>query len=212
MIELVKDYHKQVTDLCLIMKKRGSDKGLGWHNYTTLYSILFNKIRDNPISFFEVGLGTNNIYIPSNMGLNGIPGASLKGWKEYFSNKNTMIYGADIDRNILFQEENIKTFYTDQLNSQSIREMWEKIPEEMDVILDDGLHTFDANWNFLLHSIHKLKKGGIYIIEDLLKDTVDKFNSKLNMIKSMFNPSFIEVINIPHETNLTDNNVFILIL
>ena len=33
------------TELCEIMKRNGSDKGLGWHNYTVIYDFLFNSKR-----------------------------------------------------------------------------------------------------------------------------------------------------------------------
>lgn len=60
------------TELCSIMQKYGSDKGhsqnKGWHNYTTLYSSLFTPIRNKEINIFELGLGTNNTDVPTNMG------------------------------------------------------------------------------------------------------------------------------------------------
>ena len=209
--KLSKDYHQTATDLCHIMKKQGSDKGLGWHNYTTLYSILFSHMRHTPIHFFEVGLGTNNIHVPSNMGANGIPGASLRGWKEYFDHADTKVYGADVDKGILFQEPNIWTYYVDQCNAETIATMWNQIPEEQfDVVLDDGLHRFDANWNFFVHSVHKVKKGGFYIVEDLLPETARQFRERLQDIQAKYNPSFLDVIQIPHSTNDADNTVFVM--
>ena len=44
----------------------------------------------------------------------GRPGASLYAFKQYLPNAN--IYGADIDKNILFNEERINTCYVDQLD------------------------------------------------------------------------------------------------
>ena len=35
---------------------------------------------------FECGLGTNNPNLKSNMTENGIPGASLRVWRDYFFN------------------------------------------------------------------------------------------------------------------------------
>ena len=37
-------------------------------------------------------------------------------WKEYFSNAE--IYGADIDKNVLFFENRIKTYHVDQLDEK----------------------------------------------------------------------------------------------
>ena len=51
----------------------------------------------------------------------GKPGASLKVWKDYF--KNAKIFGADIDKRILFQEERINTYEVNQLDPSSIKKM-----------------------------------------------------------------------------------------
>jgi hypothetical protein len=70
---------------------------------------------------FECGVGTNNPNITSNMGVNGQPGASLRVWRDYF--QNAEVFGADIDRGILFEEQRIRTFYVDQTNKDSILEI-----------------------------------------------------------------------------------------
>ena len=45
-------------------------------------------------------MGTNNPNLVSTMGSSGRPGASLYAFKEYLP--NAIIYGADIDKDILF--------------------------------------------------------------------------------------------------------------
>jgi hypothetical protein len=166
-----------MTELCLIMKNEGSDKGGGWHNYTEQYFKLFNHFRDKPINFFEMGLGTNFLDIKSNMGVNGVPGASLRGWKTFFTNAN--VYGADIDTRILFTEPQIQTFYCDQTDESSVKELFNISMGGVlfDVIIDDGLHEYQANKNLLIHSFKYLKSGGYYIIEDLLPETIKYFES-----------------------------------
>jgi 23S rRNA U2552 (ribose-2'-O)-methylase RlmE/FtsJ len=100
------------------------------------------------------------------MTANGVPGASLRVWRDYFPLAN--IYGADIDKGILFEEENIKTFYVDQLKSETFDDLWSNFENiEFDIMIDDGLHTFEAGVNTLVNSFHKLRKGGTYIIEDV---------------------------------------------
>ena len=94
------------TDLCRIMAANRSDKGnpdiyQAWHNYTIYYDKIFSPWRERPLRIFELGLGTNDTSIESNMGENGRPGASLFGWREYFPNAS--IFGADIDKKILFE-------------------------------------------------------------------------------------------------------------
>ena len=117
----------ETTPLCEIMVKYGSDKGslntiYCKHNFTTFYYSIFKDIQHNNLRVFELGLGTNDVTMPSNMGVDGKPGASLYGWREFFC--NSKIFGADIDQKILFNTENINTFYCDQTNPQSIADMW----------------------------------------------------------------------------------------
>jgi hypothetical protein len=199
-----------MTTLCEIMNKYGSDKGNGWHNYTITYHELFENKRNEKLNIFELGLGTNNTSIPNNMGVNGKPGASLRGWKEYFWNSN--IYGADIDRSILFNEERIKTFYCDVASEEEIKKMWqnESLKNLMfDIIIDDGLHLFDANINFLKCSIHKLNDGGIYVCEDLLFNTVNSFNNIINTLRTEYPNMTFEIKIIPSNINHLDNNLLI---
>jgi hypothetical protein len=71
--------------------------------------------------------------------------SSTHPWfEDYFTKAN--IFGADIDSDILFEEERIKTFYCDQTSPESIAELWSKFDSvQFDFLLEDGLHTYDAN-------------------------------------------------------------------
>ena len=81
------------------------------------------------------------------------------------------IFGADIDSRILFSEERISTFYVDQLCDNEINNLWRKLPDDcFDIMIDDGLHFFEAHISFFQSSIHKLKANGYYIIEDINMD------------------------------------------
>ena len=74
----------------------------------------------------------------------------------------------------------IKTFYLDQLNSNSIKSMWENIEvEEFDIIIDDGLHEPEANYNFFINSFDKLKKDGVFVIEDVSNKYLVYLQNKL---------------------------------
>jgi hypothetical protein len=156
------------------MSKCGSDKG-GANNYTPLYWSLFKERRGEALRFFELGLGSNNPDLASNMGVFGVPGASLRGWRQFFP--HAQVYGADIDRNILFEEPRIKTFYCNQLDQVAIRNLWSQpeLRDGMDIILEDGLHTFEANVSFLEASIDHLRPGGIYVIEDIGWDCFEEW-------------------------------------
>lgn len=199
--------HNTPTDLCQIMNRNGSDKGSGHHNYTTFYRFIFNEIREKNLNVFELGLGTNDLRIPSNMSGMGVPCGSLRGWREYFSNSN--IFGADVDDKILIQEERIKTFYCDQTNSSCISNMWNTIGKEFDIIIEDGLHTFEANKTFFENSIAFLKPGGFFIVEDIDYRYHSHFSKFIEENHRNFN--YMELIKIPNPKNMSDNNIMLVV-
>jgi len=143
------------------------------HTYSDYYSVLFDHCRANIKNVFECGLGTNNPNLPSSMGIKGKPGASLRVWSKYFPNAH--VVGADIDRDILFEDHRISTYYVDQTDTKSISELWGNLNSTtFDFMIDDGLHTFEAGKVFFENSIQKLSENGIYIIEDVCpKDLLD---------------------------------------
>lgn len=187
------DYN--TTDLCQIMANHGSDKALGWHNYTLVYSILFEKFRNSSINFFELGIGVIN------------SGASLRGWKEYFVKAN--IYGADILDEALFTEHRIQTYQCDQLDKKSIESLWSNFKRtEFDVILEDGLHNYEANIHFFENSFHKVKKGGFYIIEDVLISALPEYQKYFE--QCTFKMSDIQILPLHNPGNNFDNALVII--
>jgi hypothetical protein len=177
------------TKMCRVLTKHGSDKGRP-NNYTPVYSALFKERRGQPLRIFELGLGTNDTNAPSNMGAFGAPGASLRGWRELFP--HALVYGADIDRNILIQKDRIKTFYCDQLDPSSIRELWShpELQGGADIIIEDGLHTMEANISFLEASLDHLRPGGIYVTEDITQNHDHEWYDRLETIYSKQYPKY----------------------
>tara|TARA_B100000963_G_scaffold345293_1_gene349244 strand:+ start:252 stop:959 length:708 start_codon:yes stop_codon:yes gene_type:complete len=188
-------------DLKVLMDNYGSDKGgkNNEHNFAQYYSEIFHNQKDKIENFLEIGLGTNDINMPSNMGKDGKPLASLRAWRDYFKNAN--IYGADIDRNILNDENRIKTFYVDQTNPESIKDLFFKIGnKKFDIILEDGLHEFNANICFFENSIKFLKSDGTYIIEDVYYKDQEKFIRYFK--KTSYNFSIVDIF---HQKNIANN-------
>ena len=160
---------KVVDELKGKFNEYGSDKA-GIHNYYLIYSCILHD--PNSISsLMEIGLGTNNTDIPSNMGAHGKPGASLRAFRDFLPNAN--IYGADIDKRILFTEDRITTFFVDQTRPETFEQLNNHIPIDFDVIIDDGLHSPNANIATLTFALSKLKDGGWCIIEDILEDAIE---------------------------------------
>ena len=143
------------------------------------------------------------------MGPNGRPGASLYGWAEYFPNAS--IYGADIDTNILFNTDRIRTYYCDQRKPNVIENMWRNpdLATDFDIIIEDGLHSFSANICFFDNSIHKLAVGGYYIIEDIIKDEIHLFVDVIETWKIKHSNLTFNLISIPCLINDYDNTVLV---
>ena len=192
---------KTNQDLKILMDNYGSDKGgkNNEHNFAQYYSQIFHNQKDKIENFLEIGLGTNDINMPSNMGKDGKPLASLRAWRDYFKNAN--IYGADIDRNILNDENRIKTFYVDQTNPASIKDLFNQIGNKrFDIILEDGLHEFNANICFFENAINFLKTDGVYIIEDVYYKDQEKFIRYFE--KTSYNFSIVDIF---HKKNISNN-------
>ena len=163
---------KKRTGNSLAIKKLfdfyGSDKAK-YHDYHLIYSSIFLN-NSNVKKILEIGMGTDNENLLSNMGTNGKPGASLMAFRDFF--KNARIYGADIDKNILFKDYRIKTSYVDQTSEASIRKLFKKFGKNFDLIIDDGMHSPLANLNVILSSVEYLKKGGCLVIEDINHNSI----------------------------------------
>jgi SAM-dependent methyltransferase len=212
-MDILTNVSETPNDLCFIMNFFGSDKGHpindSNHCYTRFYHELFKPDRYESLRVFELGLGTNNPNFPSNMGPDGKPGASLRGWKQYFPNAS--VFGADIDSGILFQEDRIRTFQCDQNDANSIKTLWSntELEEGFNIIIEDGLHIFESNVHFFENSYHKLKVGGIFIIEDVMYYTLERWNQKLQEWAARFPNMSFRIYVIPYERNPHDNTVVI---
>jgi len=198
------DVYTGETPLCRIMQEIGSDKGSGRHNYTQLYHYLLKDKQDKPLKILELGIGSCDPQFAFTMGQTGVVGASLRGWRTYF--KNAQVFGADIDKEALFQEDRIQTFYVDALNPESIKALFETMPEStFDVIVDDGYHDFSANSEFLKEALGHLSVGGMYIIEDIRTDQLPLFQTILTCMQR----HKAAIIQLPNFSNVYDNNVMI---
>lgn len=167
-------------ELQILCDKYGTDKGslfcadkshpYPWqaHSYASIYELLLAPKRKRVKYVFECGIGSTNPRIKSHMATNSRPGASLFVWEEYFRNSISGVYGADIDRNVLFNAGKIRTFYMDQTDRYSVNDYFKNIANiRFDLMIDDGLHTSEAAICLFENSIGFLKADGLYFIEDM---------------------------------------------
>ena len=202
------------TQLCEIMNRHGSDKGSGHHNYTRLYHHLFKDKRNLPLNILEIGIGSINPRIPSNMecGRNYVPGSSIRGWREYFPNAS--IYCCDIDTatfHYLQNIPNVTPFYMDMTNQNSINNCLfsQSSPIaniQFDIIIDDGLHYFPVNANVMKSLVNKIKPhDSFYIIEDI----IDSEYSHTHLNYQCLQGKAYQYIKLYNPQNTVDNNLFI---
>ncbi|MCW5682817.1 MAG: class I SAM-dependent methyltransferase [Pseudolabrys sp.] len=212
---LVSHYRGNRSDpFWMLCDKYGSDKAESTslhptpsvsHSYADFYSRLFAHCRNGVARVFECGLGTNNPDFVSNMGLRGRPGASLRVWRDYFP--KAIVIGADIDREVLFSEDRIQTFYIDQLDPAAIASFWQSVGlHNFDLMVDDGLHTFEAGRCLFEHSIGRLAPGGIYIIEDVKLGDLVSFKRYF-----LDKPYLVDYVNLFRpNVPLSDNNLVVI--
>lgn len=168
------------TELCDIFYKNGADKCPQiLHSYSSAYYELLNHLRLQSNLILEIGVG-NTKTMNHIVGERYRPGASLRSWKEFFP--RAQIFGLDIDKSVLFEEERIMCFYADQSSPQSLCEAIANIESfikekdiKFDIILDDGSHIKE-HMILSYRTLNKfLNEDGIYIIEDIKRDELDSF-------------------------------------
>ena len=138
-----------------IMKKYNCDKIE--HMYYEVYENDFQHLQKDEIKILEIGIWK---------------GTSHSSWAEYFP--NAQIYGIDIFTRISPEEVPIlkndrmhwiKGDSTSEEVKQRIEEKWGNV--KFDIIIDDGLHTPEANAKTFLNLIDRLKSDGTFYIEDV---------------------------------------------
>ncbi|MDO8300282.1 hypothetical protein [Lacisediminimonas sp.] len=148
--------------------RHGSDKSSA-HNYHPVYGRIL-KDRHAVRAILEIGMGTNNTDVVSHMGRSGRPGASLRAFRDFLP--QAKVFGADIDRRILFEEDRIQTFFVDQTDPASFDAIGHAIGHGVDLIIDDGLHSPNANIAVLAFGLPRIKPGGWVLIEDIIADAL----------------------------------------
>src|SRR5262245_60542445 len=90
-------------------------------------------------------------------------GGSLKLWRDWFVNAE--VHGVDITPcPALTNEPRIVTYVKDAYSESFM----DNLASDYDVIIDDGPHTFDSMIYFVTRYIHKVKPGGLLVLEDIV--------------------------------------------
>jgi len=94
-------------------------------------------------------------------------GGALRAWLKYFP--IATVYGVDIkdkfDRDKPFDRNRLHFAVGDQTDKTFMLNLYDDI--EFDVIIDDASHQVDHQWDTFNFMFQRVKKGGVYIVEDI---------------------------------------------
>ncbi len=166
--------HLETTPLCELAMKYHSDKcpRLG-HCYTPIYYNLFRDKRNSVQKVLEMGIGLES-YRTKNP--HYIVGAGLRMWRDFFP--GAQIFGADIERESLFTEDRVQTFYCDNRNPNNLRDLINQTGNDIDIVIDDASHHIHDQVFLLRNLMPLLNKKVTYFMEDCYRP-----NQMLKMIK-----------------------------
>jgi hypothetical protein len=170
------------TELCKIFHSHYSDKCPQIaHSYSPEYFELVKHKKETSLNVLEVGIGNNELMKPL-YGDDYKLGASLRAWKDFFSNAN--IYGIDIRKDVLFSEDRIKCYYTDQSKADALLKTISEIRQaqnndslKFDLIIDDGSHIVEHMLLTFKTLSDFVSDNGLYIIEDIKRKDLEVFTN-----------------------------------
>lgn len=179
-----------------IMINYGTDKQELIHNYVQHYNKYFEPHKEKKLKILEIG-----IFRPDKNST-AVPGASLKTWRDYFSNSE--IYGIDLGDFTDVNDDKIKTMIVNQElrngNSEwsGLNEMIKNFGGDYDIIIDDGGHSMEQQQVSLGFLFKYLKPGGIFVIEDL--ETSYKWGWAYNKTNSEYDTlSMLKIFNVTNK-------------
>jgi cephalosporin hydroxylase len=136
--------------------KYGTDKASSGHNYLHFYERLFAPLRDKPITFCEIGIGSSHA-------------PSLKMWRDYFPLAE--VIGIDNDPVKQVVGDRIVTWIGDQ-GDRSFLEAVAGDCGPFDVVLDDAGHSKEHQLSSFEVFRRHMRPGGFYVIEDMINREV----------------------------------------
>jgi hypothetical protein len=119
--------------------------------YFQVYEDLFEKYRGKKITFVEIGI---------------LNGGSLFMWRDYFG-PDARIIGVEFNPLAKMWE---KEGFEIHIGSQSDPIFWQEFFEKVgmvDIVLDDGGHTFEQQIVTSHYCIPKINDGGMLVVEDV---------------------------------------------
>jgi len=167
------------------------------HFYTQHYQKHFKPFQLKKINLLEIGVGGYENPISG--------GQSLRMWKSFFPFAN--IFSLDIYDKSFLQERRIKIFKGSQIDENFLENVCGHIGT-IDLIIDDGSHINEHVIKTFEFLFPKLKKNGIYVIEDTQTSYWEEYGGTSKDFKSKgtiyhYFKSLIDSLN--HEEFILEN-------
>jgi hypothetical protein len=159
------DFSDAMAQWCFTSKFISVTRAPGSEGYQDIYAPVLSHLRGRGVRVLEVGIGINDPTARSGMGSNHVPGASLMGWSHYL--EGSEVHGADIDERCLVDTEWYTTHKVDQKDPVSLAALASELGAPLDLIVDDGLHTPEANGNTVAALLPLLSPSGVMVVEDI---------------------------------------------
>ena len=139
--------------------KKSPYKSIKHSSYFPVYDHLFCPYIGKEITFVEIGI---------------LGGGSLFMWREFFG-QNARIIGIDLNPEAKRWEKEGFEIY---IGSQSDPKFWEYFKNEVDnidIVLDDGGHTFEQQIITIENILPNIKDTGLIVVEDTHTSYMRKF-------------------------------------
>lgn len=164
------------------------------HPFTPFYFDILKDKRTSVKKVLEIGIGWKE------MALRWRPyrtGASLFMWRDFFP--GAKIYGVDIEERTMFTSSKINTFIYDQTKKEDLLNLTQKIGTDLDLIIDDGSHKAQDQIFTCLTLMPVVKKGVIYIIEDVnepdkVAEALSQYSLQIPKLKRKFRDDNVIVV------------------
>ena len=128
-----------------------NNKIIEGHNYSIIYEKYFSKKRSKEkIKILEIG---------------SLKGASAASFLKFFNNPE--IYCLDVNPfQMKYFSNKIKKLYINTRYRSTLKQVSDYLDNEFDIVIDDGSHNKRDQILTLNYFLPKLKRKGIYVIED----------------------------------------------
>jgi len=146
-----KAYEKDIGHLDIYeCYKKSPYRSIKHSSYFQVYAELLDQYRGKPVTFVEVGV---------------LNGGSLFMWREYFG-PNVRIVGIDFNPIAKrWGKDGFEVYIGNQSDPMFWRELFGKVGD-VDVVLDDGGHTYEQQIITAHECIPHIRDGGLLIVED----------------------------------------------